>query len=933
MADPNRYFNPNVPFQPPAFDPRFGTVPGGNPFGTVYQPQGPPQGPSIFGANPTGSGDPFSAAVQMLVPMLGEAVRKQLGGYAFNFGGDLNVFQAKTAQEYLANLTAARSKGAAADAAGVTEVLRGIAVAIGQPVKEYKNGVAVFEDDVEGAISRMAGDAAAMLPVLAGFLPDFVDKAIPGGSITAAQSYFVNAGRFVYDPVTGTTLDADASFGTEVLEGLRARGPRATAGLRAVRQGQLFEDLTRYGLVNPGTDLRDVVGKEVVTPDEFRRVLAESGKFTPDEANREAAAVGRTPLTVEEFKKALADTGRFTRAEADAAVRRPDGTSRATEFTATDARKLQVGNVQDTIADYSKAVAAVNDIFGEYGRTNAPMPELIAGLQKLTQGGLGKLDPASLARVVRTLQGAAQLTGLGLEGITALAGAAGAAVAAGGGNRVLGAPIGVYAAATGNVFTRTPTLMNPSLEGVTRDELLGAVTGDLAAGATSPYANLLGAVVYQGKLADKDSDLAKIAAAVGRGETRVDLGQGRTFDVRTASPDDFARVAERSGLTAAGFINQLGAGNQNAAALAANPATVLLATRQAQRAEVEAMFAGVAGTVTGLQDPDKLRAVIDDAYKLVNDPRSKIASDADLLNALVKNGTIDRRQASELAPVMNFVFGQTRYKAGFAAFAALSPVFNEKAYETYKQFEERGAFQAYLASLSRGGYVAGISDTLKGFGLEGAAGGLERYARIFGFVGNDEVEAARREGLERDRKTWREGGVAPSERRQKEILDYEATLRGEAALEDVKKAFGEGVPEPEAPGGLVGLMIKAKKKLEDDAARRRNPARNAGGDGWIQDPNTGEWKLDPKKPIGAGREPGAAPGIDPEAMLKKEMEETDKAFRAVEEADAAAATGAGAEPPAGPVVIEIKGVLKIEQDREAAALNGSGSANLPPRRA
>jgi hypothetical protein len=98
----------------------------------------------------------------------------------------------------------ARSQGAAADTGQVNDLLRGMAALIGhKSTGRDASGRLTFDRDTEAAIGRMSSDAGAMLPILAGMFPDYVDRALPRGSMAVAAGSFVNAGRFIVDPLTG----------------------------------------------------------------------------------------------------------------------------------------------------------------------------------------------------------------------------------------------------------------------------------------------------------------------------------------------------------------------------------------------------------------------------------------------------------------------------------------------------------------------------------------------------------------------------------------------------------------------------------------------------------------------------------------------------------------------------------------------------------
>jgi hypothetical protein len=72
------------------------------------------------------------------------------------------------------------------------------------------------------------------------------------------------------------------------------------------------------------------------------------------------------------------------------------------------------------LRDMSGAVGAMREIFGDMGRPNAPMAQLLEGLNMLTQGGLASMNPAELERVVRTTRVLSRETGMGMSAMIGL---------------------------------------------------------------------------------------------------------------------------------------------------------------------------------------------------------------------------------------------------------------------------------------------------------------------------------------------------------------------------------------------------------------------------------------------------------------------------------------------------------------------------------
>jgi len=94
---------------------------------------------------------------------------------------------------------------------------------------------------------------------------------------------------------------------------------------------------------------------------------------------------------------------------------------------------LAAGNVDasrtaDKVKKFSGAVAAVREIFGDNGNTNAPMPQLLAALEHLSQGTISQVGAGKVESTLRQLRLSARDAGMGFEqlaGISAQTGAYG----------------------------------------------------------------------------------------------------------------------------------------------------------------------------------------------------------------------------------------------------------------------------------------------------------------------------------------------------------------------------------------------------------------------------------------------------------------------------------------------------------------------------
>lgn len=639
----------------------------GNFPGTVYGTYGPPQPPSLFGLNTSAPSSPMEGMLQSILPMLSEFLRSRTGGFGFNFGSDMNIAQSQFARDFMQQSMAARSMGAAADSGQINDLLRGMAVMIGhKSTGRDATGRLTFDTDTERAIGRMTGDAGAMLPMLATMFPDYVDRALPRGSMAVAAGSFVNAGRFIIDPATGAPISEDAAYASRVLSPLMARGAGATAGLGAGRLGQTFEALASNGLIGGGSDLRRMV---------------EAGEMGGD-----------------------------------------------------DARDIQSGRIRDQIQKYSKTIAAINDIFAESGRPNAPMKELINGLQAMTQGGLNTYDPQSLERIVRSMQGTSQITGIGLGGLTEMTSGAAALLGRFGGHRGLATLIARNAAAMGSVYADGGFGL-PSPEGMSRDEWNALVTGKRAAGAGSDFGNMIGALLAQAEIAGGDTPIAAMAAALRAGKL-----SGGGVDLRSATQADLTGLMTRSGLDPGAFNAQLRATRQNQAMLVRGGGDVMRALDAGQGAEFDATFTRMYGADLSNRGID-LPALMRTMHEVAS--AGGLSGDAEFVSKVGDRMNLSPAQRSVLMPYLNDI-GNQYGTSGYNAFALNSPDVRARGAAEEQRAIDRGEYLSRLTHLGRGGWIRNISNTIRRAGFDGSADWLMTAMQGIGMVTQKDVDLALR---------------------------------------------------------------------------------------------------------------------------------------------------------------------------------------------
>ena len=89
-------------------------------------------------------------------------------------------------------------------------------------------------------------------------------------------------------------------------------------------------------------------------------------------------------------------------------------------------RKIDATRVGNSLKEYGKALSAVREIFGDNGITNAPMQQLMAAMDSLTQSGGASMAPGKLENMLRRTQMASRDSGVSLEALMGLSARGGA---------------------------------------------------------------------------------------------------------------------------------------------------------------------------------------------------------------------------------------------------------------------------------------------------------------------------------------------------------------------------------------------------------------------------------------------------------------------------------------------------------------------------
>ena len=357
--------------------------------GRKYPTEGLP-----FMSGPAG-GLAAMAATPQISRMMG-----QVGMTPMGVGHDQNAYDRLMNQRYSMMQMQAMQQAAQSDRDNYMKTFRGLAAVSGTP----------FGAEQRRAAMSLANAATTMSPMFAEMMPEFMDQ-LGGlrGSATVMSKRMIDAGRYRIDPVSGRmgmSAETVGAISNNLYSNFYSDEnlPRMK-GITAGQVGSLYGELQSRGMV--GT-------------------AAAQGRYMGLRGDDPRASTFRA---LEELRSsdpaALAKAGRNTGVD----VGSPNGLKaedldklNLDPAVAGKLRSFDAGRIKRSVKSYVDVVAAMRDIFGDMGRPNAPMAELIAGIEALTMGGMGQIDPGRMGMMVRQTYNLAKQTGVTMDNVMQMQG-------------------------------------------------------------------------------------------------------------------------------------------------------------------------------------------------------------------------------------------------------------------------------------------------------------------------------------------------------------------------------------------------------------------------------------------------------------------------------------------------------------------------------
>jgi hypothetical protein len=197
------------------------------------------------------------------------------------------------------------------------------------------------------------------------------------------------------------------------------------------------------------------------------------------------------------------------------------------------ANALDAKNVSRAVKEYNGAVSAIREIFGDNGNPNAPIQQLIANLQHLTNGAQGSMGAGKVESLVREIRLAARDTNTDLQNLNSIA-AEKKAMARGLGLQEVTAEKGLAGdLLRGQAMADAGVFEKPGFGKLNRAEAEARVSAMSTRGDASSVGRAMAAMnrlVSENPDKYKDTQLSAAMEAYRRGEDKYQY-KGKTFNL------------------------------------------------------------------------------------------------------------------------------------------------------------------------------------------------------------------------------------------------------------------------------------------------------------------------------------------------------------------------------------------------------------------
>lgn len=701
---------------------------------------------SPFEGMPIPGGPQTAQLAQMLLGGQFQKLMSRSGMTGMGLGHDQNIYDRIKAQNFQAQMQGQLRDASELDRSSYMNTMQGVAALAGVP----------FGGQQRLAASRIADLAVNFAPMLAAQDPDTLDKlsGSRGSAVVLAQR-LAQGGRYRLDPVTGQMgVDPKSAqnLTQNIMKDLYSEGNLANMkGISAGQLGGMYEQLSLRGMLGGAEFGREGMLRNLSAGMPQADLLQTAQKLNIKGIKTDAT--GKTDMSGISAK----DLDLLTKDEGIA--------SKLREF---DANKIKT-----SLKSYVGAISAMRDIFGDAGKPNAPIPELMRALEGLTTGSMGQVDPQRLGQMARQSYYLAKSAGITADSAMVIQQDA----AVRGQQLGIESPFSVLATQSSlgyNAALRSRgALATPTFGGMTESALTQANNSMVQQGVASQFGTRLGTLRRLEKIAGADatkgSDLGAVLEAVNTNKETVKLSDGRELNIAKLSNKDIEDLGASVGV-GRDQTQQLLRQKANAReALFNNPNDVNYIRTTAQATEINAQLSNSTTSVLNAQartlgvSPDVTKqlagvskSIIENlnsaSLETIRDPEARQAAIVTMLESqlpkemkdkLFENKTPEQQQialkslAANLSGNLDAV-AKSRTKMG--NYANLATLMNPSlaAEGSARQMSEamRNDVRDSLSGVASGSALRNAMDALKGVNFNDPAAFEKVIAKTFGGVDN-----------------------------------------------------------------------------------------------------------------------------------------------------------------------------------------------------
>ncbi len=408
----------------------------------------------------------------------------------------------------------------------------------------------------------------------------------------------------------------------------------------------------------------------------------------------------------------------------------------------------QVGkNAGRELQKYLGAIKAVKEVFGDIGNPNAPMREIINGLQAITAGGLGTIDPSELRSMVTRFQTIAKETPLGYEGVQRASMRSNALAEQFGVHRQYMTNVmssgGMREVASNSAYLASN--YKPSLYAMDQAQFAGFQEVLRAAGGSSAYGNVTGAMIEMGKLSEQGTPMRAILDAMTARKTTFKL-DGKDVRIAELSVADLERLSQQSGMAPGSFTASISNTTANMTNNAAVPGSANI-TQDAQNLSVDRQLATMGRMLApGMEEKEFV--------DLVRKSREGATNPTELAQRIAGGMGLEDSQSkdfsSRFVTELNRQSEQLRAAGSpagmFDTIAATNPNFQGKSRVIENQLREQNLLRNLLSNKNPGSIMMNMMQTILGanneYGIDFSSPDAltQTILKTLGAISNDDMK-------------------------------------------------------------------------------------------------------------------------------------------------------------------------------------------------